>query len=170
MVSKETQMMIYLVILLNTFAFPSLLIFFLLKRKVISSLSLQKLEERKLPFIVAAIFFYFTYYLLSMLALPKIISIMILGATVAVCFSILINLYFKLSIHMVGISGLIGGFLAFAFRYDASILAILSILSFVAGIIAFARLELQAHSNSELFIGAVLGFVCMLITVSVGIA
>ena len=60
------------IIFTTTFLFPAILIFFLMKMGIVSSLNLRKREERIMPFIITTIFYYLAFHLLKNMPISPI--------------------------------------------------------------------------------------------------
>jgi len=86
-----------------------------------------------------------------------------LGASIAILFTGIINLKMKISAHMVGIGGATGAFLVVGLTgfQDFSIFVIAGV--FIAGCLGWARLQLNAHTPKEVYSGFLLGVLCQLI-------
>ncbi|MCC7050704.1 MAG: hypothetical protein IT239_02855, partial [Bacteroidia bacterium] len=123
----------------------------------LSGLESPERNERKLPYIITAIYYTTAYYLLSKLPLPSVILLSVLGASIIIIITSVINLFWKISAHMIGVGGLIGALLALSFKYlvDSGFILSLSILA--AGLLGFARLQLKAHTPAQVYIGFLLG-------------
>jgi hypothetical protein len=117
-------------------------------------------EERLVPFAANAALLMISYYLLEKLQLPGVYSSLLLGAAISVLLALLINSKWKISIHMIGIGGMTGilfGLSTFLF-IDLRLPMVFSLI--VAGLLATARLSLNAHSPAQLYAGFGLGFFC----------
>lgn len=89
-----------------------------------------------------------------------------LGATLLVVSVLLINLFWKISAHMVAIGGLCGMMIATSYRLQINLHPVLISLFIIAGLIAFSRLKLNAHDPSQVYFGFLLGaFVPLLLFV-----
>jgi hypothetical protein len=144
-----------------TFVLAALLILIYLKTGIVQSLEMKSRGERALPLITMAGIYYLTYYLLKQGPGPMLFNFFMLGSTVLVLISLLINYMTKISIHMVaagGIFGTIAG-LAISFHYDLQML--LFLLAFAAGLTGFARLKLKAHTEAQVYTGFLLGVLVM---------
>ncbi len=146
-----------LFVFLTSFALPSLIMLILLKLGKIRSLQMETRQERILPLFIVAIFFYMTYYLLKQGPHFAIFNIFMLGATLLVICSLLINYVTKISIHMVALGGLFGTFLGFDLALHLDMRVLLSLIILIAGVTAFARLRLDAHTVSQVYGGFLLG-------------
>src|SRR5690606_960031 len=110
---KNFQHLLLLLVFMNTAIFPISIIVFLVRKKILSSIYLNTKKERLFPFIMTFVFYGFTYFLLKQINfLPQPIYSLIFGAALALLLCIIINFWKKISIHMVGASGLLGGFYA----------------------------------------------------------
>jgi hypothetical protein len=81
-----------------------------------------------------------------------------IGACLAILLTLLINFRWKISMHMIGVGGLMGLFYAFGRYFHFPSLPILIALSFVSGLIAAARLYRGAHSPAQIYLGFGMGF------------
>ncbi len=154
----EMKWLIMGLVFMNTFIFPTLFVVLLVKRKYIQSIFLDVQKERLLPFVLAFFFYSFTYYLLRRANLPPVLNSLMLGAAVSVIVSLGLNFISKISIHMVGIAGVIGAFSAIALLLNINILFLLIVLSIITGIVGTSRISMQKHTNFQLLIGALVGF------------
>ncbi|MCF6172046.1 MAG: hypothetical protein L3J66_13810 [Bacteroidales bacterium] len=145
-----------------TFVFPALVLFIYLKMGFIKSLEMKDRKERALPLITMAGIYYLTYFFLKQGPVPTLFNFFMIGATLLVLVSLLVNYFEKLSIHMVAMGGLFGTFagLAIAFHYDLRLM--LFLLALVAGFTGFARLKLKAHTEAQVYTGFGLGVLVMM--------
>jgi len=123
---------------------------------------METAEERKLPFVVSLVFYMLTYYLMRELNLPGLLYILILGSAISIILAFFISLWWKISIHMLGVGGLVGAILGLTLRLDADLINILSIAILGAGLIGYARLKLYAHTPAQVYAGFLLGAGLML--------
>lgn len=147
-----------LVIAILTILLPLLFLIAMKYFDLVSSIHLPNVNERKIPILfftcIAAMIINtvvdvyqteYLYYFFSAIFFSGIIA------------SILILLKFKLSLHMLGVSGLVS--FAFIFMYllgDVN-LYVLGFCFIALGWTATSRLHLKAHSFLELMIGAIVG-------------
>lgn len=147
--------------LLTTFVFPSAIVLLMLRFKMISSLSMPLRSERIGPLIVTAIFFYMTYYLLKKLQIAPVLYLYMLGATLLSVIATVITLWWKISLHSMGVGAFAGAFAALALLSPANYSMLLMASLLVAGITATSRLILSAHKPSEIYIGFGTGAILM---------
>lgn len=161
MLTPDGKLMLLLVVFIATFVFPAIMCFMLFKMKKITSLHLEKREERNLPFSFTIIFYYACFYMLKNSGIPAIYWFIMLASASMIIMAFFINLKFKISIHTLSMGALTAIFAAISYRFgiDLMILIILSIL--ISGFVAYSRLSLNAHKSSEVYTGYLLGFALM---------
>ena|ERR1051326_4625710 len=144
-----------------TFFLPLLNTLILLRARYIQSIHMRTRQERRVPLLVTAIFYMAEYWLLHDRDVPQTLKLFILCATIAIVCTVVINLFWKISAHMVGIGGVCGAMFVMCyilqFRGGPLLMAGLFLL---AGFIGSARLQLGEHSPLEVFAGFLLGAAC----------
>ena len=149
---------LYIVILFSTFLLPAITFLFMLKRKQIDSLEMQTRAERNMPYISTLLFYAAGWYLLNKLPLPRAFGNIVMGASLVIFIAYLINLRWKISIHMIGLGGLAGLLFAFATMFNIELAIPLALLIAFAGITGTARMYLDAHIPSQIYAGFLVGF------------
>jgi membrane-associated phospholipid phosphatase len=155
------KLMILGIVFVVTFLFPALLILVLWKRGLISELNMNKREDRIIPFIMTAIFFSLAYYLLKQLHISPIYNYFIIGTTFIIIIALIINYFWKISIHMIAMGGMLGAFLALSFVLIINIPILIMLIIFISGLVGFARLKLNIHSPAQVYIGFLTGVTIM---------
>jgi hypothetical protein len=140
-----------------TFLLPLLSAILLLKTKQIASLEMHTKEERKLPYLAAAIFYSCESYLLMHLEVPALLKAFMLGATILIVSTMLVNIFWKISAHMVGIGGLLGMMITISSRLQINLHYLLIALFLLSGLVAFSRLKLNEHNSAQVYCGFLLG-------------
>jgi len=151
---------LYSIIILNTLLLPLIISYMLVHRGLIRSFEMEKREERIVPFISNAVLLVFSYYMMRRFMLPIVFQLLILGAAAAVILSVIINFKWKISIHMVGIGGIIGTFFGLStfLLIDLRIPILFCLL--IAGLMGSARLSVGSHTPMQIYTGFVVGFFC----------
>lgn len=143
----------------TTFLIPTLSLFILKMSGSITSLTLKNREERITPIIYTTIMYGVTTYLFSTkVELGATISILLGVSTLLIGLTGLITLVWKVSIHTLAIGGLIGMILAInQYTSIPGFTVVLAVLFVLAGLVASARLKLNAHTPTQIYTGFVLG-------------
>jgi hypothetical protein len=145
-----------------TFAFPALLTYFMIKAKLVKTIYMKTREDRVFPLIMTLIFFYLAYYLIKGLNISPVYSYFTIGATFVALLALILNFFFKISIHMLAMGAVFGTLLGTSLVFYVSIPGLIFTGLIIAGITAYARLKLQAHKSSEVYIGFLTGTIVML--------
>jgi hypothetical protein len=160
-ITPELQRALYIVVFIVTFVFPVLSSLLLLILGRISSLEMETPNERRLPYLLTAIYYSLGYYMLTTkVPLPEQLNLLLLGANISVVLTMLINIKWKISAHAIGIGGLIGALLGFSHQLQINIINELIMVLLIAGLVGYARLRLNSHIPSQIYVGYLLGFLC----------
>ena len=87
----------------------------------------------------------------------------IMAAIVAQLLCSVINLWWKISTHMVGMGGLVGMVLAFSYTFFFNPTWLLCGLLILSGMLGTSRMVLRQHSLSQVLVGFLLGFCCAML-------
>lgn len=161
--SKKTKLLLILVVFIGTYLLPIIFLAFLKGMGMIATLHLATFEERKFPtlfFSFLAIVvgrFFFKIQVVDSLALFFISG----GLSFLIVYGLLWA-QFKLSIHTLGIGGLIGFLINLSLDFQHNYLYSIAFLFVLFGFVAKARLKLNAHSFTEVIWGIVLGVLVQL--------
>jgi len=158
---------LFMIVIFNTLVMPVLISWLLIRKGLIRSFNMDKREERIVPFLCNTVLMMIAYYMISRISVPKIFSMLLLGAAASVVLAILINLKWKVSIHMIGIGGITGMFFGLStfLLIDLRFPILVSLL--VAGLIGTARLSMGAHQPAQLYTGFFVGFCCEYFVLSI---
>lgn len=157
--NNNAQWLIILVVWLTTFAIPALSLVMLKFTGNISSIKLENRRERLVPFFYVTLFYAFTaYYFSSQMLLTEMASGIFILVTVMIFSAAIITFFWKISVHSMGMGGIVGLLFVISYMIPESGARYVFLASIViAGLVVSARLKLQAHSPSQVYIGFVLG-------------
>ena len=157
-------------VILFSFAIPAILIFMLYKIGVISDLSLKVRRERIYPYIITLLSYsvmIFFYYRMNM---PPWFLMIMVSSVAIMLVAILITLKWKISAHMFGIGGLIGGAMSVSYFVEHSNRYFMFMgLFIIAGLVGTSRLILKRHTLAQVIAGFLLGFLLSFIFVWIGV-
>lgn len=164
-VAGELKNAIYLITLINTVLLPSLVFFWFLRSGVIETYHMHTAKERSLPFLTVIALHAATFFVFKGMPMPDIFANLVLGAAASVAMAFLINLRWKVSIHMLGMGGIVGTILGLMYRYQVQAEELLMALIVLSGFVGFARLKLNAHTPLQVYVGFTLGTLIMTLVV-----
>ena len=97
------------------------------------------------------------------LNIPWYMTGIIQSSLVVLVICIIVNLKWKLSEHMAGMGGIVGGLVSFSALFSYNPVWWLCLFILVAGILGSARIILQHHTLGEVLAGFTVGFACSLL-------
>lgn len=155
---KPQEHIILAVIFISTYIFPLLLLTLLKRFGMINSFHMVTIEERKFPTILFISIAFMIGVVLYKLSIVDILSLFFFGYGLSLIIAYLfLYLKIKISLHNLGISGLIGFLIYFSYFYKINLIMVLALLFVLGGLIASARLRMQAHQLNEVVLGAMVG-------------
>lgn len=160
----KMKLLITCMILATTVIFPLILILIMLRMKVITSLYLPRREERIFPLITIVLFYYVTFYLIKDLYFPRNFQLFILGATLLAVITLLVNLFFRISMHMTALGAISGLFLSMTFLSGGYSFVFFIGAIVISGLTGSARLKLNTHQPAEIYYGWLMGAAVMCLT------
>lgn len=161
-IPAKTQLFLILTVAGTTIIFPILMVLLFYRLKVVNSLLLRTREERIYPLIIVAIFYYLTYFLLKNYPICIIFSYYMLGSTFLVICALLISFWMKVSLHMLGIGGLVGAFVGLSMVFSVNTSYQLIPIILISGIVGTARLYEESHTPFEVYTGFLTGSLVMM--------
>jgi len=162
--SKKTKSLLVLVVFIGTYILPIILLAFLKGMGMIKSFHLSTIEERKFP----TLFFSFLAILVGRLffqiqVVDNLAIFFISGGLSFLLIYGLLWLQIKVSIHTLGIGGLIGFLLNLSLVFHHNYLYAIAFLFFLFGMVSSARLKLKAHNFQEVVWGIIIGIMVQLL-------
>ena len=141
-----------------TLVIPILLLVFMWKKGQIDSLHINDAKQRTTPYIYTLICYgFWAYFLRVTLQLPIFLLLVAIGSMFALLAVTIINHWWKISAHLTGIGGLLGGICSFALSYSVLPFWLIIIVLLIALILMYARLYLNAHTPMQVVCGFLLG-------------
>jgi len=142
---------------------PTITIFLFRK---INGFARQELSERKkryVPILLTIISYVFCLLMMRRLNIPWYMTGIILASLVVSIICIAVNLKWKLSEHMAGMGGVIGGLISFSALFGYNPVGWLCLFILIAGILGSARIVLGHHTLGEVLSGFAVGLICALL-------
>jgi hypothetical protein len=163
--SHQERLWVIVRVINNMVIFPLLTVLLLRGLGFIKSIYLKTQRERIVPYIASSIFFFWMYLVFrNDEQLPKIMVSFTFGVFIASSLALIANIYYKISMHAIGAGGLVGLFLVMIYKYpEATVVIPLSCALLVAGLICTSRLIVSNHTQKELYMGLLVGFICQVI-------
>jgi hypothetical protein len=161
-ITIASQWSFLLLIFIMTFVLPAINISLLRILGTITSFTMIERHERIRPFFLITIIYCFVTYIFlwktgistddNIFKLLLIIDCLVIAATV-------ITFFYKISVHSIGIMGILGIIIPLNRLAENNALFIPTLaIIVIAGLVMSARLQLNSHSSREVWWGALTGF------------
>jgi len=157
-------LIIYGILFFSTIILPLVSIFWLIQTRKVSSLEMCNHKERSLPLFKTAIWMSIGYYLLqNILFYSPILKAELLGAILIIFLAAIISKFWKISLHLLGVGGVVGVFIALQIIHGKFLYLILLFI-FLSGLLGVARIKQKAHNYTQVYTGFLVGLSVELIT------
>ncbi len=178
---EERARILLLATFMYTFLVPLLAIGLLMALGFLSSIQMEDKQDRTGPYLLTGMLYLWVYYnFLKQGEMPTAYVSFMLGVVIALFVAFFINIFSKISIHAVGMGGLVGMVLITLFRFgpqgvaipiggsvvELTTLGILFIVIFLAGLVGSCRLLLSAHQPLDLYGGYLVGFLAQVLALT----
>lgn len=169
--SSGVRFSLLVLLFLGTFAIPSLFIFFLYRTGFLRDITMPDRADRRLPFLLTGFIYtgvtYFFAFRMSLFsATSPGVSVLLAGITLSILLVGIINQYWKISAHSVGVGGVLGAVAALLAKSgDTDLFLPLVGMIALSGLVGSARLQLNAHTLAQVGAGLLLGTLVSLTSV-----
>ncbi|MGD0710043.1 MAG: hypothetical protein ABR968_02595 [Bacteroidales bacterium] len=148
-------------VLITTVVFPLLIVLLMKRQGFIQSYQMETRQERRFPYLITAIFYFLAYNMFRQMHLPDMYIFSMMGAAALLVIVIIVNLWWKISTHMVGMGGVFGLITGLSLKLGIDMTFIIAAIMLVSGIVGYARLRSGSHKPAEIYTGFLTGAVVM---------
>ena len=148
---------------INLTIFPLVSVLLLKALGFIESIYLKTQKDRIIPYIACGIFFFWAFTVFKeQTKYPIVLVVFILGIFLASSAALLANIYFKVSMHAIGMGGLLGIFAVLLYNNNLSMAWPLALVLIISGMVCTARLLLNTHTPKDIYVGLLIGISCQI--------
>jgi hypothetical protein len=159
-----------LLVTINAFVFPVVTVLLLKALGFIDSIFLKTQKDRIIPYIASGTFFFWTQYVLREQSyVPRILVAFMFGVFISSSAALIANIYYKISMHAIGMGGLIGLFLIIMQQNTMLMSWPLSLAFLLAGLVCTARMIVSDHQPKEIYMGLLVGLVCQFVGAAINL-
>lgn len=137
---------------------PIFSIGYLLYSKQISSIEMEERKERIVPMFITGAYTFGLYYMFSNFEMPAVVMAIVGVGVIGIVVTLFITFFWKISAHMISISGFGGVVLALSEQIHPVPYWVFIGLFLLMGVVGWARLKLNAHSLFQVLAGWVIGY------------
>jgi len=161
---------ILLLVAINAFAFPLITVLLLKGLGFIKSIFLKTQKDRIIPYIASMTFFFWTQYVLrEQNFVPRILVAFMFGVFISSSAALIANIYYKISMHAIGMGGMLGLFLVVMQQNTMLMTGPLTIALLITGIVCTSRMIVSDHQPKEIYAGLVVGLLCQFIGAAINL-
>lgn len=162
---------VILLLLVNIIA-PALSMLIMIKYGMLSSIELRDRKERFGPYLLVIFYYVLSYTMLRWQGpiLPQEVFSFFVSVILSLIVSLSINMFWKISVHLLAQGGVFGTLLALNSLHKSDINVFLMISALAAGLTAYSRLKLHAHTHGQVYAGFILGVVMNWVIISMKIS
>jgi membrane-associated phospholipid phosphatase len=164
MLPAEGHQAVYIIVASSTIGLPLLMFPIYWFRKNIKTLEMTERQERYIPLFIMAVFYFFSFHTLRNLSAPSLLSGYILGAFISVALAAVVNVWWKISLHGIGLGGIIALLTLIAFYRQGNPEGLFFQALIYSGIVLSARMYLNQHSLWQIVAGFACGFLSIFLT------
>lgn len=157
--SLEAKAWLISLVFAFTFIAPVAIILTLYFFRMVDSIELEKPSQRTLPLIFTSLSYMGLLYILRSTSLPDYLLYMIYGALFTLLAGMLINLFYKISLHTLAWGAAVASFAGLAMKMGVELLPVIIAGLLLSGITGFARLKLNAHNPPQVYLGFIVGVI-----------
>lgn len=146
------------IVVLNIVFFPLMAVLLLRAVGFIESVYLRTKKDRIIPYMACGIFFFWAYTVFKEQShYPLLLTSFILGIFLASSVGLIANIYYKISMHAIGMGGWLGFFLIIFRENSMHMSWPLGIVILLTGVVCTSRLLISNHSTKEIYTGLLAG-------------
>lgn len=154
----QGKILLLLLALLTTVVLPLFLMIIYKRMGWISDFQLHDTKERKLPLLTMGFTLLVMGIMLQELQIPAVFNLFYLAAAILTVILLVINNFWKISLHTSAAGGTTGAFFALALQTGIDFLYPVIFMVLLGGIVAYARLKLKSHNATQVYTGYIVGF------------
>ena len=166
--SSHEKWMVIIRVAYTMVFFPLLTVWLLKRLGFIESIFLRTQKDRIIPYIASGIFYFWVYLVFrNQPQIPKILTAFTFGVFLSSSAALLANIYFKISMHAIGMGGIVGLFLIILSQNTMLMTWPLSLAFLCTGLVCTSRFIVSNHTQKEIYTGLLLGIVCQFVALVV---
>lgn len=160
----QYRLILLAVMVVFTIAVPRLTIYLFRKSGNISRWQFDARYNRHIQYAISLISYVACYLLLLRMDVFGFVGCVVLASIVAQIICSIINVWWKISVHMVGVGGWVGFISAFSFRFGFDPVLPECVVIIIAGILGSSQMLLRQHNLVQIIAGFFIGMLCARLT------
>lgn len=146
----------------NTLALPLLTVVVMKLLGFLKSLEVKSGRERMVVIIATMLFYFWIHYVFANQNHPKIAIQYFLSVFLTLPSALIATNFLRVSLHSMAWGNVVAFFISLALQYSFNIGLVIALVMLIAGFVATARLQLNQHTNHEIYWGFAVGIGCQI--------
>jgi hypothetical protein len=148
----------------NTIFYPAFTVLLLKGVGFIKSIFLKTQRERIIPYITSNIYYFWIYLVFrNQSYVPSILTAFTFGIFLSSSVALLANIYFKISMHALGLGALAGLMVVMIFEGAPGTFLPAMLVFLITGLVSTCRLIISDHRPFDIYAGIFFGLICQFI-------
>jgi len=150
--------LLFFIVVINNVFLPLSFMPFFKYRNIISSWSVENRRERIIPLLFTTLLYLTTSFIIFRFSIPVFLKSFLFAAFFISMVVTIINLWWKISIHSVGLGALTALVLILTIKMYSPMVWYLITVIVASGLVLSARLKLNTHSPQQVWFGFLTGY------------
>ena len=165
-ITPHDRLLIVIRVAINTIIFPGATVLLLKGVGFIKSIYLKTQRERIIPYVGANLFYFWMYLVFrSQPEVPQVLTAFIFGIFLSSSVGLFANIYFKISMHALGMGAFSGLLLIVIFNGSPYGIFLHAMIVFLTtGLVCTSRMIVSDHRPSDIYSGIFFGIICQVIS------
>ena len=160
---QDSKLFLLVLVFLFTVGFPALGIFIYRRLHHWSALELRKHHKRAIPYIIHIFCYLCLMHIFYVFHIPHFLMALIGISLLIQCVCVVVNVWWKVSIHSAGTGGVIGALMIYSIIFGFNPIWWLSLAILVSGCVMTSRMILRQHTLAQVLGGTLIGIACGII-------
>lgn len=143
-----------------TYCLPVLGVYLYRRMHGWSAHELRKRHKRAVPYIIYICCYLCLMYILQSTHMPHFLTAIVGISLLVQCVCVIVNLWWKVSMHSAGSGGVIGAIIAYSVIFGFNPVWWLSLAILVSGCVMTSRMLLRQHTLAQVLGGTLIGIAC----------
>jgi nitrate reductase NapE component len=160
-ISERGKWQTMVIATINLTIFPLIAVGLLKALGFIDSIFLHTQKDRIIPYMACGIFFFWAYTIFKKQPIyHPIMPSFVFGVFLASSAGLMANIYFKISMHALGVGGLLGIMGLMLFKHTTLLTWPVAAATLIAGLVCTARFIVSNHTQNDIYLGVLFGILC----------
>ena len=166
---SDEKLMVVIRVGLNTILYPAITVVLLKAVGFIKNIYLKTQRERIIPYIATNIFYFWMYLVFkNQPEIPSILTGFIFGIFLASSMALIANIYFKISMHALGMGAFTGLMLVIIFSgFSYVVFLPTMVVLLLTGFVCTSRLVVSNHTPFDIYSGLLIAILCQFIAYAI---